>query len=375
NKMKIFLSILLAIVLIVGGFFAWFFLFFLNVPELSIPEGATEQEKIEALDSWLSELEQAHKFNGAVLIARDSKPLLMKGYGYADHQRQDRLTENSSFRLASVSKQFTATGILLLAEKDSLTIDDPVARHIDGFPYPEVTIRHLLNQTSGVPDVYMQLADQHQDEFEILSNEKAVALVVAANKPAVASPGAKFQYSNTNYILLARIIEVVSGKSFEAFMQEALFDPLEMTHTRVWNLFSADKHFPGQVEDVKNFKGKMKRLEPTPIDGVAGDGAVFCSVSDFLKWDAFWYGNQLVSPELMAEARQKPVLGDGSSSDYGFGWMISDKGMWHNGSWLGAQTLIVRNTDRKTCLVVLDNSSNVFLENIIDPLRQVFGGF
>ncbi|MEM1124992.1 MAG: serine hydrolase domain-containing protein, partial [Bacteroidota bacterium] len=179
----------------------------------------------------------------------------------------------------------------------------------------------------------------------------------------------KYQYSNTNYILLARTIEVVSGLSFEAYMQKELFTPLGMSNTRVWNLLSKDKTFKNKTDDFDNARGNPKALTPTFVDGVAGDGAVFSSAKDMFLWDKFWYGNPLIGQENLQEAFKKPTLNDGTISDYGFGWIITEKGMWHDGAWLGARTVIIRNTEHKNCLVVLDNSANVFFDEILKALK------
>ena len=370
--MKAVIFTLLGIVALIGSFFAWFFMGYLKVPELIIPTDASEKEKIELVDSWFEELQEKNKFNGVVLLAKEGEALLAKGYGYADAKKENPLTERSSLRLASVSKQFTAAGILLLKEQGKLTVDDLVADHLTGLPYEKVKIRHLLNQTSGIPDLYMDLAEEHAEEITLLTNEIALRLLIEENAEAVASPNEKYEYSNTNYILLARIIEVVSGRSFEAFMKEELFEPLGMENTRVWNLLSEEESFPGQAEDIRNFDGKFSKLTPSFLDGVAGDGAVFTSAMDMLIWDGFWYENELISQENLQEAFKEPTLLNGETSHYGFGWMITHTGMWHNGGWLGARTYISRNTEEKTAMVILDNSSNVHLDEIIAMLRKSY---
>ena len=312
------------------------------------------------------------KFNGVVLFVREGNPLLAKGYGYADAKKEVPLTKHSALRLASVSKQFTAAGIMLMKEKGLLQYDQPVSNYINGFPYEGVTVRHLLNQTSGIPDIYMDLAFDHEAEIELLTNEIAVDLIIKENRKAFAAPNEVYAYSNTNYLILARVIEVISGLSFEAFMKKELFLPLDMKDTRVWNLKSLDKNFPNKASDLDNFNGKFSEMEPSFLDGVAGDGGVFTSISDMIKWDQFWYENPLISEANLKEAFIEPTLSTGEKSDYGFGWVITKRGSWHNGSWLGANTMISRNTKQKTCMVVLDNTSNIFIDPILDALYKVW---
>jgi CubicO group peptidase (beta-lactamase class C family) len=345
-----------------GAIFDWFL-----VSPIEIASDASEAERIAAVDLWLDKLFEEHKFNGGVLIVRDGKVLLSKTCGFTDHTATQRLNDHSAFQLASVSKQFTAAGILRLAEMSKLNLDDPVAKHLEGFPSDEVTIRHLLNHTSGIPDVYMDLAEQHRKELgEALSTSDAVDLV-KLHAEAERPPGEAMEYSNTNYVLLAGVAESAAGMSFEQFMRKELFEPLGMHDTRVWNLLSGERS-PNQARDFDQVDEERSPVENPWIDGVAGDGAVFCSLHDFVIWDQFWKGNPLVSDELLREAFKRPKLNDGKKSDYGFGWVIARKGHMHNGAWLGANTFVARYPESRCCLVVLDNSSNFRVDQIAGQL-------
>ncbi|MEM1327429.1 MAG: serine hydrolase domain-containing protein [Bacteroidota bacterium] len=372
--MKIALYILLGLALLISAFFAWFFLVFMKVSDLKIDENADSTVKLEQIDKWLTQLQQEGKFNGGVLIAKAGKPLLIKGYGYADARKEQPLHEHTSFRLASVSKQFTATGIMLLKEQGKLNYDDLVTQYIPDFPYATVTIRQLLNQTSGVPDNYLTLAEKNKTAIDILTNKKAIQLVIDANEAADFDAGTQYAYSNTNYITLAHLIAIISGQSFEQFMQEQLFQPLDMQDSRVWNLLSADSTFQNKAADMRNFKGNLTTLQPTFIDGVAGDGAIFSSLHDFLIWDRFWYGNDLIDDEHLQEAFRTPTLADGEQSDYGFGWVVREDVVWHNGAWLGARTLNRRDRKEKTLLVILDNGTNIMFDDIAQELVKVVRG-
>jgi len=369
--MKIAAYIILALVILIIGFFFWFFKFYLVVPELKIPKNMSESQKIELLDDWFTRLMGEDKFNGVVFFSKNDKILLSKGYGYIDFRKVKKLSNESSLRLASVSKQFTAAGILLLAEKGKLELGDNIKEFLPDMPYNDITIRNLLNQTSGIPDVYLELAEKNKNSIEILSNQKAIELIINAQRKPDFKPNGKYQYSNTNYIILARVIEIISRDSFENFMKKELFEPLEMNNTRVWNLLSSDSTFKNKAYDFDNLKGSVSELKPTFIDGVAGDGAVFSSANDMLLWDRFWYGNNLISNSLLDEAFKKPTLENGEISEYGFGWIITENGMWHNGAWLGANTIIMRNTKEKTCTAIFDNSSNLFFDKILKELSKL----
>lgn len=344
-------------------------------PQLEIAATASQTERLEKIDQWLVGLHKSGEFNGGVLIARAGEPLLMQTYGYADVDSKRLLTTQTPFRLASVSKQFTAAGILRLVEKGQAELDQPVSQLLAGFPFERVTLRHLLNQTSGIPDVYMQLGKQHRKEIGDVLRIQDVADLLSRYPPKAEPPGDEHKYSNTNYVLLAAVIEAVSQMTYEDFMQEELFKPLGMRDTRVWNRVSTQPNFPERAEDFYTFFGRKAALPMTWIDGVAGDGAVFCSLRDFLIWDAFWNGNSLVADDLLSQAFTRPKLNDDSLSYYGFGWVLSSQPgrVWHNGGWLGARTYIMRDAVSKQCLVVLDNSSNEKAETIAREIQaQLF---
>jgi CubicO group peptidase (beta-lactamase class C family) len=365
STLAILIGILLLLACGIGySVYAW-----LQVSPIEVASDANEAERLAAVDRWLDELFEKHKFNGGIMFVRDGQVLLSKTCGFTDHTATQRLDDHSAFQLASVSKQFTAAGILRLAEMGLLNLDDPVAKHLDGFISDKVTIRHLLNQTSGIPDVYMDLAEQHRKELgKVLTTSDVVELVKQYGE-LERQPGDAMEYSNTNYVLLAGIVESASGMSFEHFMHKELFKPLGMNDTRVWNLLSA-KRSSNQASDFDQVDDDRTPVETTWIDGVAGDGAIFCSLHDFVIWDQFWEGNPLISEGLLRQAVRRPKLNDGTKSDYGFGWVVERKGHWHSGAWRGANTFIARYPESGCCLVVLDNSSNPRVDKIAGHLVE-----
>ncbi|TVZ56123.1 CubicO group peptidase (beta-lactamase class C family) [Lutibacter sp. Hel_I_33_5] len=370
---KIVIGVVVFVILAIAGFSYWFINYELKIDDLVISQEETTIVKVEKADEWLQKLQKDNKFNGAVLLIKNDTILLKKTYGFTDFTKSEKLTNNSSFRLASVSKQFTATGIMLLKEQGKLNFDDAIIKYLPSLTYSSVTIRNLLNHTSGVPDIYMDFPKKYKKEIgEVLTISKMVTLLAKEGKPLKNKPNEVYQYNNTGYVLLAAIIERISEKSFEDFMQVELFDKLNMKNTRVWNLVSKGSTFENKTKSFDNVMGETFDLKPGILDGIAGDGGIFSSIDDFVIWNQFWYKNDLLSEETMKEAYKMPVLNNGKESDYGFGWVITkNKAVWHNGSWLGARTLIVRNEQLKNCMVVLDNSSNVNKDNIANQLVKV----
>lgn len=370
--MKLIFKIGIGLVVVAGVFLIWAFKA-AKVRELEVAEGDSQSSKVKKADEWLQKIHKEKKFNGGVLVIKNGEVLLKKTYGYTDHTQKEQLTSASAFRLASVSKQFTATGIMLLKEQGKLDFDDPITKYLPELKYNNVSIRNLLNHTSGVPDVYMNFPNKYSKEIgDVLEISEMVTLLAKEDLPLRTKPNAAYQYNNTGYVLLAAIIESVSQKSFEKFMQEELFDLLQMKNTRVWNLVSKDKDFDNKTSSFSYFMGSPNKLTPGVLDGVAGDGSVFSSLDDFIIWNQFWSKNDLLSKETMAEAFKRPTLEDGKQSFYGFGWIVTNGvGVWHNGSWLGARTLIARNEATKNCIVVLDNSSSKSVDLIGQQLAKI----
>ena len=341
-----------------------------KLPPLQVSASNSGQTKAEVIDQWLEKLNSLSKFNGAILILKKDQVLLQQAYGYGDVNKKKKLTAHTPFRLASVSKQFTAVGILTLVQNGEIRLDDPLKKYIEDFPYPKVTVRQLLNQTSGIPDDYMELAKEHRSEVNSpLCNQDVLQLFCKYKPELDHKAGAEYEYSNTDYVLLAALIEKVSTYSFEEYMTKAVFTPMGMKSSRVWNLNSMDD-FTSRAHDLDlSDEHDWEEEHSSWIDGVAGDGAVFSSLEDFIIWDKLWNGNSLINAELVEEAFAKSTLNDGSKSNYGFGWVIEENYKWHNGSWLGARTYYARQ-NKGLSFVILDNSSNERIDKIAKQIRR-----
>lgn len=361
--------ITLAIMAILG--FSGFYYLRQNIPALTVPAGADKEQVIESIDQWLNDLNKNGDFNGAVLFAKKGKPLLAQGYGYSNAAKTKHLNKHSLFRLASLSKAFTAMGVLFLEDKGLLDVDDLVVKYIPEFPYVDVKIRHLLNHTSGIPDNYMDLGAEQKGKLARITNKIAIDLVNKAKAKAPNPPLETYRYNNTGYITAARLIEIVSGKTFENYMKSEVFEPIGMKHTRVWNLLSSEVTFENKVNDLKRTNNGFEERSPSFIDGVAGDGAVFSSLKDFITWDSFLYHNTLIKPEILVQAFESPTFLNGKKGGYGFGWNILEDGQTHDGSWLGARTYILRNTTDKSLLVLLNNTGASNLRPILSELKKV----
>jgi CubicO group peptidase (beta-lactamase class C family) len=246
-------------------------------------------------------------------------------FGYRDYISKETLDTNSVFELASVSKQFTAMGILLLAEKRKLKLTDDLQKYFPELPYKGITIHNLLVHNSGLPD-YINIMTKHWDHKKVAFNNDAIEMLAQQKPPANFLPGERFQYSNTGYMLLASIIEKVSGKSFKNYMDEAVFKPLGMQHTRVYNTRRSEKEvIPNYAYGFTYSQKLQEYVLPDSIpelnlvyflDGIQGDGIINSTASDLLKWDRALKNNQLISKAMQDKMFTKHIIADSASQAY-----------------------------------------------------------
>lgn len=320
--------------------------------------GAQSAAKIARIDSVLTYLNQRELFNGTVLIGEKGKVLYKKAFGIANPATGEALTTVSSFNLASVSKQFYAMMIMILKEKGKLNYDDAVQKHVPNFPYPTVTIRHLLNQTSGLPE-YFDIAAGRMTLLDTLTNAMMMKILAERKPPLVFQPGERWEYCNTNYTTIGSIVELVSGMSADTFFQESIARPLKMNDSYVYQLKL--KSYPkSRVFGLQFEGGKAVSNDLIPFDGIVGDGNVYSSVEDLYKWDQALYTEKLVKKATFREAISPGKLNNGASTTYGFGWSVEESGkvVSHSGGWVGFRTLIIRYLEKNQTVIILDNSSN-----------------
>ncbi|MEM9379997.1 MAG: serine hydrolase domain-containing protein [Planctomycetota bacterium] len=331
-----------------------------GVEPLTLPGGASEEERIQAVDDWLEDLADAREFHGGVLIARAGVPLLMRTYGVADPTTGRPLATSTPFRLASVSRQFTAAAVLTLVRDGRLELDQEVAPLLPGLPYPGVTVRHLLDQTSGIPDRVQDLARKRRSA---LGGRLRVAdvprLLGEARLRGRRTPGARHADSGTDYVLAAAVVEAVSGTSFEAYLRKFLFEPLGMANSRVWTRESEDAFSERALDFALLPDGGRTALKPAWFECVAGDDGVFASLEDLLAWERFWREPRLVPAELVRECFRAPTLASGEASIHGFGWTLDPDGAQQSGARLGTRACVARGSSGASWLAVVECSSSL----------------
>ncbi|OFX87799.1 MAG: hypothetical protein A2W99_15900 [Bacteroidetes bacterium GWF2_33_16] len=330
-------------------------------------------EKAAQIDSTLKSITAKNHFNGNVLVAYKGNCIFKKSYGYADLNKKEELTTESIFQLASLSKQFTAMAVMILKEQGKLSYDDTVTKYIPELPYKGITIRMLLNHTSGLPN-YMWLTENYWKEKNAPYNEDIIKMFEETKTPIYFSPGRRFDYSNTGYVLLASVVERVSRKRFSTFMEDEIFIPLGMENSFVYS-----SSFKTRKNMLKGYgiRGKRYRvIDETVNDGTVGDKGVYSTIDDLFKWDQALYANTIVSEETMNEALSGFKIRNKYNVNYGFGFRLTQrdnkKVVYHHGRWNGFRTSIYRFVEDNNTIIVLNHTSTSLNSTIIRNIEKVF---
>jgi len=328
------------------------------------------KELKQELDDYLKAAHEVWKFHGAVLVAKDGKVLFKKGYGMANIELGVPNTTEMKFQIGSITKQFTATAIMQLQEKGLLSLDDPITKHLPDYPKEtgdSITIHHLLSHTSGIPN-YTNMPGVMDNKALKISVEDLMATF--KDEPLDFEPGEKYQYSNSNYIVLGAIIEKLSGKAYEDYIQENIFEPLGMDNSGYDHRDRIMKNrAAGYSQDEK---GELVNAEFVHMSTPYAAGALYSTVGDMFIWDQALYTDKLLKKSSLDK------MFTPNKGNYGYGWVIQDsfghKCIWHNGGIFGFYTTIDRWVDDKVCVVVLSNNDGAPVETISRSLAaMVFG--
>jgi CubicO group peptidase (beta-lactamase class C family) len=319
--------------------------------------------KAEKIDELMTTCYATGLYNGSVLIARDGEIIYHRVFGFADFETGEKLDMNSPFYIASISKQFTAMSIMMLNEQKRLRYDDTLSKYFPELPAyaNQITIRHLLTHTSGLPD-HLKSGNHAAN----LSNQDVLDFLVKRDSLAF-RPGEQFAYSNSGYVLLAMIIEKASGRLYHTFLKESIFEPLDMHHSLVYD--ESKPTIPGRSVGYNMFGEEDDYNILT-----TGAGGIYSTAEDLFKWDQALYQEKIVKAQTLKEAFAPYTLHDGRKSYYGYGWRIVDchkgKTVEHAGRFGGFKTYLGRQLGRKETIILLTNKGHA---SPLDGIRSAIG--
>lgn len=330
----------------------------------------------EQLNSFMQAEVSVNGFNGNILVAKQGYVIYQKSFGFRNYTTKELLDSNSVFELASISKQFTAMGILLLKEKGSLKLTDSLRKFFPELPYKNITIQNLLTHTSGLPEYGDSLAIKW-DHKKVAFNNDAINFLSKEKLPVNFNPGEKWEYSNTAYDLLASIIEKVSGLSFREYMLKFIFKPLGMKYSLVYNTRRSSHEIVPDYAYGYVYSDSLKRyILPDSLpeydyvfwaDGIQGSGLINSTTGDLLKWDRSLKNHTLLSESTNIEMLSPQSIMDTIAKKYyGYGVIMGKNELgdyiMHTGSWPGYITCLFRYlSDDMTIIVLSNNESNSLL--------------
>lgn len=292
-------------------------------------------------------------FNGAILVAKNGHIIFEKYRGYSDFRTKDTITEHSPFHLASISKTFTGMMVLKLWEEGKLSLDDTLQKYFPKLPYHGITIRMLLCHRSGLPN-YLYFMDSFWDRHKEMTNQDVLNAMIVHHPAVQALPDKHFQYCNTNFLLLALIVEKITGQPFPEYMKANLFEPLGMHDTYIFS-----------KKDSANYNPTWSVSRPYPMDEfdcTYGDKNVYSTVRDLLAWDKSLYECSFLKKSTLDMAFTPTSHERKSMHNYGLAWRMFIKGqdtvIYHNGKWHGTNTSFIRLVQDTATIIVLGNKEN-----------------
>jgi len=324
------------------------------------------------VDSLFAGLVTDQEPGAAVLVIADGRVVLEQGYGVTDLRTRRPIDARTNFRLASVTKQFTAAAVMLLVRDGKLRYEDHLADIFPDFPAygRSITVRQLLNHTSGLPDYedLMPSPDPARAVEDVQINDAGVLELLKRQEAGRFAPGTRWAYSNSGYVLLGLVVEKASGVPFDEFLRQRIFIPLRMTGTVAY--VRGKNEVPHRAYGHTNVDGLWRETDQSPTSATLGDGGVYSSLADLEKWDEALRAHILLTKMEMQAAltpvsvpESPPTEPDGGPAAYGFGWFLNPwhgrARMWHYGETIGFRTAIQRFTDDGLTVVILLNRSDL----------------
>lgn len=332
------------------------------------------------LSSFLDTALLRQNFNGGILIAKDGEIIYEKYTGKTDLRKKDSITSSTAMHIASTSKTFTATAILRMVQEGKLSLDDSLQKFFPGFPYSRITVKMLLNHRSGLPNYLYFMSNNKWGiqpngkwNHQYATNQDVLRMMYDKRPDPTGTPGARFNYSNTNYVLLAMIVEKISGISFPAYMRQKFFEPLQMKDTYVFTLKDT-------LTATPSFTNNGIYWGYDFLDATYGDKNVYTTPQDLLKWDQALYTDQLIEKPLLDSAFAPYSFEKPSIHNYGLGWRLQllpngKKVVYHFGKWHGSNAAFARLIDEKATIIILGNRFSKTIYGAAHLCYDIFGDY
>lgn len=341
-------------------------------PKLTAEYIHTTKEKI---DSFYKKNWPGNSANGSFLVAKNGQIIYEKYVGYSNFSKKDSITSSTPLHIASVSKVVTATAVLKLINANRLKLDQKVNSILKEFPYPDVTIRMLLNHRSGMRN-YAYFTDRDKniwDRHNILTNQDILTIMATKNIGLESKTNTRFAYCNTNYAMLALVIEKVTKLPYKEAMNQIIFKPLGMKNTFVFD-YEKDK-----AKIVPSYKANRVEIGKDYLDAVYGDKNIYSTPRDLLKLDRSRNGGEFLEPALLAQVYKGYSNEREGKKNYGLGirminWKTGQNFYFHNGWWHGNTSAYITLQKENVTIIALSNKFTKQTYNV-RKLSKIFGDY
>ncbi|MCX6318279.1 MAG: serine hydrolase [Bacteroidetes bacterium] len=319
-------------------------------------------------------------FNGGILIAREGAVIYEKYNGLVDIRKKDSITPHTPFHIASTSKTFTAVAILRLIQQGRLSLNDSIAKFFPRLPYPGITVKMLLNHRSGLPNYLYFMSNNKWGmgpdgkwNKKMATNEDVLQMMIDTHPDKTGNPDGRFSYCNTNYVLLALIIEKITGQPYPAYMQQHIFTPLQMNDTYVFTLKDT-------LTATPSFTNRGVYWDRDFLDATYGDKNIYTTPRDLLKWDQALYTDQVLSKAWLDSAFAPYSFEKPSIHNYGLGWRLQllpngKKVVYHFGKWHGSNAAFARLMDEKATIIIIGNRFTRYIYGAATLCYDIFGEY
>tara|TARA_B100001248_G_scaffold257514_1_gene240191 strand:- start:73 stop:1224 length:1152 start_codon:yes stop_codon:yes gene_type:complete len=310
------------------------------------------------IESFFQKKFKQRQFNGNILFAENDQIITNKSYGFANFQEKEKLTQNHSFQLASVSKPFTAIAILQLIENGILTLNDTVEKFLPNFPYKGITIHQLLSHRSGLSQ-YTHFCDSPDsiwpDKNKTINNNDVIEIISKIKPLKNYPPDRRYYYCNTNFLLLASIVEKVTGITFREYLKSNIFSPLGMNHTVLYDR----TNFEELILPTQGYENRTP-WEDVYLNGVVGDKGIYSTTLDMFLFDQALNQNILINDSLKKLAFSKMNKDYHQNKNYGYGFRLKThkkfgKIVYHTGWWKGYRSYFIKIPESNQTIIVLNN--------------------
>ncbi|MBI1342807.1 MAG: serine hydrolase [Terrimonas sp.] len=327
----------------------------------------------QTIQAFMQENLLRRSFNGAILVAKNNTVLYENYQGFADLRTKDSITEHTAFHIASTSKTFTAMAVLQLVQEGRLTLTTTLDQFFPGFPYAGVTVKDLLSHRSGLPNYLYFLEKTGWDTQKKISNQEVLQSLINDKPNKDFEPNTRFSYSNTNFVLLALIIEKITGQPYPSYMKTKIFEPLGMKDTYVYTEAEADRSTP-------SFKNNGRYWDLDFTDNTYGDKNIYSTPSDLLKW-SLAVNEEKIIPRQLLDMAYTPYSNERKSiHNYGLGWRMLNlqngrKVIYHNGRWHGSNSAFAYLPEEKVTIIIVGNKYNSNIYSTARKAYDIFGNY